>query len=64
MQIQDFLIAAVQNIQILIQKTNRRVVCMAQAAADSATNRGSTVITALIFFFGFSLISGQQKAEA
>ena len=62
MQIQDFLIAAVQNIQILIQKTDRRVTGMAQAEAEGIKTIRTTGAAALFFLFGFSY-GGPQKLD-
>jgi transposase len=64
MQIQDFLIAAIQNIQILIQKTGRRVTGMAQAVAAGIKTMRTTGAAALFFLFGFSIVAKQQKIEA
>jgi hypothetical protein len=61
MQIQDFLIAAVQNIQILIQKTERRAASMAQAAAGSTKTMCTIGATAVLFLFGFSVVAKQEK---
>jgi transposase len=64
MQIQDFLIAAVQNIQILIKKTPGRVVSKAQTAAEVTKTVWSGAATALLFSFGFSIIPGQATTDA
>ena len=64
MQIQDFLIAAVQNIQILIKKTTGRVVSKAQTAAEVTKTVWSGAATALLFSFGFSIIPEQATTNA
>jgi transposase len=64
MQIQDFLIAAVQNIQILIQKTGRRVTGVAQVAAGGTKSMCTIVATVLLFLFGFSIVSRHRKVAA
>ncbi len=64
MQIQDFLIAAVQNIQILIQKTDRRVTGMAQVVAEGIKTMRTAGATAVFFLFGFGIVATQQRIEA
>ncbi len=64
MQIQDFLIAAVQNIQILIQKTDRRVTGMAKAVAEGIEAMRTAGIIALRFLFYFGFVAYKQTIEA
>jgi hypothetical protein len=64
MQIQDFLIAAVQNIQILIQKRDRRVTGVAQVAAGGTKSMCTIVATVLLFLFSFSIVSRHRKVAA
>ncbi len=64
MQIQDFLIAAVQNIQILIKQTQRRAACLTRLAAEGTKTICTPGATVLLFLFGFSFVAKQQKIEA
>jgi transposase len=61
MQIQDFLIAAVQNIQILIQKTDRRITGMAKAVAEGIKAMRTAGIIAFRFIFYFGFVANNQE---
>jgi transposase len=63
MEIQDFLIAAVQNIQILIKHTETRIANATKAAADYAKTACTRARASLMLLFGLHCIFRNKKIE-